>query len=260
MPSLTTQREYRAVQNLPFCYLCGKTFTPADLKNRDHVPPQCIFLAVDREPLLLPTHTACNSGETEADEKIGQLIALRYGKAPTRHKRLDIAFLRNGHSALMNLDVDAAVWRWVRGCHAALYGEPLAGRFLVDIKGALVTPFPRAPKDTAQVEQIRPQHAAFVRAIKLNRIKRNLDRVVTNKGRFTYECVWGQSDSGGPWMCFFAINVYDWKDLGNTGQHLARGCAGFYICCSQKAPANASKAVSSPIIIPNYDPLDPFAP
>jgi hypothetical protein len=260
MPTLTAQRDYRAVQKLPFCYLCGKGFLEVDAQNRDHVPSQGIFLPADREPLWLPTHVSCNGDESATDEKIGQLIALRYGQAPEVHRqRLDIVKFAADKAALTNLDVDAAVWRWVRGCHTALYGEPLIGEFTLDIDCALTTPFPRAPKDTALVEPVRPQHLRFVETIKLNRFKANLDRVVTNKGKFTYECVWVQADGGGPWMCVFAINIYDWKDLGRTEQHLARGCAGFYIPPSKTAPPNATTAISSSIIIPNIDPLDPFA-
>lgn len=265
MPSLTTQKDFRSVQRLPFCYLCGKEFLDGDQPNKDHIPPQSIFLKEDREPLWLPTHVACNTGETITDQKIGQLIALKYGKAPkdAAHRRLEITWFPNEQlAALTNLDVDAAVWRWIRGFHAALYRNPLLIDFTAAaIPGSLVTPFPKAPKGTDQIaiEPLRPQHSAFVQTIKLNRLKQNLDRISCNKGKLLYECVWNQADNNGPWMCMFAVNVYDWKDLGSTGQHPPRGCAGFYMLADGSKPEDAAQGVSSPIIIPNLDPLDPFS-
>jgi hypothetical protein len=91
MVSLITQQQLRQVQNLPFCYLCGSAFEPDDRVNRDHVPAQAVFSKRDRQsPLWLPTHVACNKSHEQIDEKIGQLIALRDGRVPSRreHRRL----------------------------------------------------------------------------------------------------------------------------------------------------------------------------
>jgi len=63
----------------------------------------------------------------------------------------------------------------------------------------------------------------------------------------------------GPWLCIFALDIYDWKDLGRTRGLPARGCAGFYITPAQTVPATATKAVKSSIIIPTSDRLDAFA-
>src|SRR6516225_2755123 len=142
MVSLVRQNDFRSVRKLPFCYLCGLDFVAGDSQNRDHVPPECIFVPSDREPLLLPAHMACNKSYELLDEKIGQLIALRYGKIPEdpQHHRLKFAVSSQGdQGAVVNLDIDAAVWRWIAGFHAALYRESGVG-----IKGSLITPFPRA--------------------------------------------------------------------------------------------------------------------
>ncbi len=87
MVLLLNQKSFRPVQNLPFCYLCGRSFSASDSKNRDHVPPECLFAPEDREPLLLPTHVDCNKAYELIDEKMGQLIALRYGKVPSPEYR-----------------------------------------------------------------------------------------------------------------------------------------------------------------------------
>ncbi len=262
MPSLTTQKDFRSVQRLPFCYLCGKTFVTPDKKNRDHVPPECIFRPEDRQPLVLRTHSDCNIGQTLIDEKIGQLIALRYGKTPElEYQRLAISVLPDPDvAALTNLNVDAAVWRWILGFHAALYRAPLLTSG-ANIRGSLVLPFPKAPTGTSQdsIVPLPRQHLYFVQVIKLNRLKRNLDRISCNKGKLLYECVWDQDDKSGQWKCIFAIDIYDWKDLGGTGQEPKRGCAGFYELPDFSAPEGAARSVKSPIILPNIDPLDPFA-
>ena len=209
MVSLLRQSDFRSVQNLPFCYLCGRDFVAGDSKNRDHVPPQSIFAPADREPLWLPTHPACNGEYRLLDEKIAQLIALRYGKVPSNaaHSRLKFAYSRRRDlGAVVNLDIDSAVWRWIGGFHAALYRESGVG-----IWGSLVTPFPKA-----RIVNGRPvfapllvQHPLFVQTIRSNRLRGNLDRIVCNKGNLTYECVWQQADNGGAWMCIFA-STFSW--------------------------------------------------
>src|SRR5260221_1901406 len=114
MVSLLRQSDFRSVQDLPFCYLCGEQFIAGDSQNRDHVPPECIFAPLDRDPLWLPAHTVCNKSYGLMDEKIGQLIALRYGKVPRNpgHRRLKFAVSpQRNLGAVVNLDIDAAVWR-----------------------------------------------------------------------------------------------------------------------------------------------------
>jgi hypothetical protein len=154
------------------------------------------------------------------------------------------------------LDVDRAVWRWIAGFHAALYRESGVG-----MRGSLVTPFPKARlvNGRAVLEPLRVrQHQIIVETIVSNRIRDNFDRIACNNGKLIYECVWQQADNGGPWMCFFALDIYDWKDLGRTEVLPPRGCAGFYVTPTRTVPGNATKGVKSSIIIPVRDRLDPF--
>jgi len=257
MISLITQAERRPIQGLPFCYLCGRSFEIGDIKNRDHVPPDSIFKVDHKDPLILPTHERCNSAHAMIDEKIAQLIALRYGKVPADPQRRRL-IIDPKIGAITNLDIDEAVWYWIAGFHAALYRQPA-----IDIRNncALITPFPRAQivDGSVVVDPISPQHLAFVRAIKDNRVKNNLDKIQCNKGNLKYECVWNQADNNGPWMCFFALDVYDWKDLGAARDQDARGCAGFYVLPSGVAPTGAALGIREKGIAANIDVLDPFA-
>lgn len=258
--SLTSHQHLQQVQNLSFCYICGLDFKPDDSKNRDHIPAQSVFPKSDRNPpLWLPTHVMCNKSHERVDEKIGQLIALRYGRVPTRieHRRLRFVTSPDRRlGAVANIDVRDAVWRWIAGFHSALYREPAIG-----IRGSLVTPFPAAHQMRGQIvfEPIRPQHQLFVDTIRLNRARGNLDTIKSNNGKLTYECVWLRADNHGPWMCVFALDVCDWKDLGRTPLQPSRGCAGFYLHPSMAAPNGAATTMPSRLVVPNSDPLDPFA-
>jgi hypothetical protein len=264
MRALTSHQHRQAVRKLPFCYLCGQTFADSDDTDRDHVPPECIFPKEHREPLVLRTHVGCNSAHKLVDEKIGQLISLRRGAVPRpENRRLRVRKVPAG-AALWNLDVDAAVWRWITGFHAALYVEPLRFRDTVDAEKpfarSLVLPFPKAPKDSGIIEPILVQHIRFVDALKSNRLRHNVDRIHCNRGKLIYECVWDRFDNTDDWMCVFALNVCDWKDLGGAPGQAARGCAGFYMMDTGVAPDEASRGLRSTILLPNYDRLDPFAP
>jgi hypothetical protein len=179
MVALSNQKDFRAVQDLPFCYLCGKEFVPNDVTDRDHVPPKKLFAATDRQPaLILKAHKACNSGQSHTDNKMGQLLKLKRGVVPSNpgDRILEFAlFPMQGMGAVRNVEIDEAVWRWIRGFHAALYRQPFPDRRF----GALVTPFPRAQQSgqSVRIEDIRPQHLKFVETIKANRARNNLDRI-----------------------------------------------------------------------------------
>jgi hypothetical protein len=40
MITIETQKQFRDVANLPFCYWCGQNFQTDDTPNDDHVPPK----------------------------------------------------------------------------------------------------------------------------------------------------------------------------------------------------------------------------
>lgn len=260
MLSLTKQRDFRALQSLPFCYLCGNTFVAGDAKDLDHIPPESLFAKVHRNPLLLPTHVACNQGHSIEDEKIGQLISLLHGRFPSDPNNRRLKIVKTdvlGIGAINNIDIHAEIWRWVTGFHAALYQEPLSFKLR-----SIISPFAKANLSNGKYlfEPLLPQHLLFVETVKTNRVLGNVDSIVCNSGKMKYECVWGQSDQAGPWLCFFALDIYGWKELGATRAIPSRGCSGSYVVANGMVPQRASAASASPLVVPNYDPLDPFAP
>lgn len=259
MVTLSTRRDFRGVQTLPFCYVCGHDFAPGDSTNRDHVPARKVFHVRDREPpLWLPTHRKCNQDHSPVDQKMAQLIGLRRFETPKlRDRQLDIKEVRPGLAAVFNLDIEAVVWRWVCAFHAALYREPVPN---VPMKRTLVTPFPRAKSMwPPAIDPLLPQHPAFVHTIKQQRALRNVDRITSNSNKLRYECVWAQFDNNNSWFCIFGLDLYDWKDLGVSGGEPARGCTGAYVLPSGCPPETATRTRVTPIMIPNLDPLDPFA-
>lgn len=58
---------------------------------------------------------------------------------------------------------------------------------------------------------------------------------------------------------FFALDIYDWKDLGKMDYLPACGCAGFYVLPSGMLPPGATAAANPSIIAPTSDPFDAFS-
>lgn len=265
---IQTPRNFQDVASLPFCYWCGRLFLPHDAMNGDHVPPKNAFDIPDRTPpLKLKTHITCNSAHKITDELIGQLVGLQrnYVTPDPKHRRLKMeVYSGQSFGAVTNVNVIEAVWRYIRGFHAALYREPLSGK----PEGTMTTPFTRAWIEDDELVLEGPkkdQHFAIVQALKNQRALGNVDRIVSNNGKLTYECVWVWAvDRNGPMIkrraCFFALDIYSWKQLGDVGQFPARGCAGAYFLPDGHAPARASLYSEAAPVASNEDPWDPFGP
>lgn len=56
----------------------------------------------------------------------------------------------------------------------------------------------------------------------------------------------------------FALDIYDWKDLGRLSSGAAKGCVGFYQHLSATPPIGASLATKLVSAGTNREPLDPF--
>jgi hypothetical protein len=100
-----------------------------------------------------------------------------------------------------------------------------------------------------------------VAVVKRNRAAKNLDSVVANRGKLTYACVWRKADSlQKAWACFFALEIYDWKDLGShTAGIPARSCVGIYMMPDKAPPPDAALDHGSLVAVPNLDVHDAFA-
>ena len=263
MPCITSQKHLREVRDLSFCHVCGCMFGPLDKTDHDHVPPQSCFDKVDRNPpLKLHCHVDCNNVNKLNDEKVGQLIAGRRNEALyPEETHLQIRQFsdyksRKQYAALENLDIEGAIRRWIGGFHVALYREPLPQSAPFTIS----TPLPKAMVSEAglRFSPIPDHHRPFVENIKLNRAARNVDQIVANSGKLKYECVWAHYDNSDRWFCVFALDIYDWIELGDMKNFRARGCVGAYQLSHGRYPNSASTATRIVAKIENNEPLNPF--
>jgi hypothetical protein len=262
MPELTTQSQLAAVQNLDFCYHCGKSLRGYGPIDRDHVPPKSIFAVIDRTPsLILPTHKSCNQGESSIDEHIGQLLSSMHGKMPSPGRlRLHLSGHENPESGervavLSGLDLKAAIWRCIRGFHAALYRE-----FLPEsTEKAILPPFPSAQKIDGALtwDAMLPQFPKFVEHIKKNRETATIDRIVAFNGKCCYECTWDKTDDGRHWLCLFGLRIYDWIEMADETPAPSRGCVGSYMH-KPGLPEHATISTQLEFKVQNADPYNPF--
>ena len=263
MVEIPTSKPLSSVRKVSFCYLCGQEFKQADKVTRDHVPPRAVFLAQDRtNPLILPTHHTCNQAQSQTDEIVGQLIsALNYRYPKRRDMRLKVGTEQNSHQQVAlffveGIDLRLVLVRWVRAFHAALYEEYLPN----NTPNVFEPPLPRGTKEIGKLtfDKIGRHLPLFVETIKKNRKAGRIDRIECFNRKCIYECTWETTDDG-RWSCFFALNIYDWKNLGDSLHFPQRGCVGWYMPPTGK-PTNATKGVTRLLEIPcdNTEPLDPF--
>ena len=192
---------------------------------------------------------------------MGQFISLRHGRVPGAGKgRLRFRLFRDPRTgevsgAVANVEVREAIERWVRAFHAALYREPLdpATRFGIETPFAVAVPTAQGVvRDTG-----RPQHHLFVQMIKDSRAVGNVDFLACNNGKLRYECVWSPTTQG-IWVAVFALDIYDWKDLGRLTSGTAKGCVGFYQTPTGIPPETACRHAEKQTTVPNEESLDPF--
>src|SRR5207249_2335699 len=91
------------------------------------------------------------------------------------------------------LNLKTIIFRWVRGCHAALYDAPLA-----QCDYLVLPPMPEGREAGRQVEAVPVREVVphLVEEIRRNRATGTLDTIVFGNGRCRYECVWSQADRG----------------------------------------------------------------
>lgn len=240
------QKALRNVSSFKFCYLCGKEFGDGDKLDKDHVPPENIFAKEDRNPpLKLLSHESCNNIRSDDDQIIGQLVSLVRGKAPPeRQTLLDISKVTlgdmRGTGILQNVVLEPIVRRWIRGFHAALYKSYLSPESTF----STVLPFPvgKMVNGFASISPIPESAYAFTHSILVALQNDVFDSIVTCNGKMQYICIWTQSDHG-RWICVYALNLYEWSDLGDIHNFDKRGCTGMYAMASGEHPSTASTCI-----------------
>jgi len=158
---------------------------------------------------------------------------------------------------ILGVDLPKMIRRWIRGFHAALYREPLPDKY----KAVFMTfpPFPEGRVRGTEVDFVPTSkiRERVVEEIKRNRFTDSLDRIISRNEHCRYECVWTQFDRG-EWFCVYALDIYDWKSLGDITHFTPRGCVGCYRRVEGGTPTSATSSTQLQFPIDNTEKLDPF--
>lgn len=244
MVQIVNQKQAREVQKLSFCYLCGAPLGDLKSYDKDHLPPQGIFLRDDRNfPIILPVHMKCNDEWETSDERVKLLIDVLHGKNITMHSKkykVAIAVTETGRKIplISNVPLRAMIGRIIRGFHAALYGEFLP----LDIKNKILTPIPEGRIIDGKVilGKVLPQFRPIAGILRASVLAKATDAIVSNNGKLRYECAWPQLDDGRR-FCIFGLDIYNWKSLGNEVSDEDYACIGSYFLDGHM-PAKATVA------------------
>lgn len=262
MRRVTSAPEIRAAAKLEFCYVCGCSFADGAAPTRDHVPPKRIFSeaqAQDR-PLILRAHAHCNNSNSGTDKIVGQLFSLTHDEAAPRRKLKSMLRRVNlPHSepvaAVDGIDLNRAIWRWIRAFHAALYAQ-----FMTDHTSySILPPLPTLELvgECAVPVAVREQYPDISHILKQCRACDQFDSLRAWGGSLRYECAWVRAD-GGRFVCLFALDLNNWIKLGDVGGVTKRGCVGHYVS-SLGLPAGATVlSRTEEVPVQNLRPLDPF--
>jgi hypothetical protein len=258
MTILRSHKDFRPIQQLGFCYLCGEPFTEVDASTGDHVPPRSIFARADRAPpLKLPVHDKCNQGQSQDDEVIGQLISLLHGKTLTKAKQRFRAVTadlgdKEPFVGVTDLPLPKIIWRWVRGFHAALYREPLP----LNSYYSLMSPFPAADQTAGglKFEDLRLDQLEMALTLRQHIKHAMVDEVRCYAEKCRFVCTWLTADDGRP-LCLYGLRIYEWEKLADTKRFPQRGCIGVYM-----HPTPVGATIGTKIILPitAFAPFDPF--
>ena len=155
---------------------------------------------------------------------------------------------------LRGLDLQPVVGRWLRAFHAALCRQFLP----TNTRNEILLPLPSGTIDGGRrrTDEIRPTHPAYVTVIRKNRVAGKLDRIECHNGKCVYECVWERLDGGGAPICIFALQIYDWQNLGDASE-ARRSCVGSYGPAAGQ-PDGATRGTCLQFSIQAADPLDAF--
>lgn len=262
MREIVTEHQAKAVAKQSTCYLCGKSFSPDDSINREHVAPKGVFRKEDRTfPLILPAHEKCNSEFSITDEQAKQLLAACHSKLdrlPVRTKAAAIV-RRNGAPAGVVLDgfpLHQMILRILKGCHAALYGEFLCQH----TPHSVLTPLPSFDLKSGQLrkDNFLEQHALFCEILKGQRRIGQLDRIHAYNGKFKFESVWATTDDRKRNFVVACIDIYGWHRLGDQILGRPQGCIVSYQPHSNTIPDGASIATDMELPYLFIEPLNPW--
>lgn len=260
MADIVNQKQAREARKLPFCYICGNPLKTGEVRDKDHVPPKNMFLIHDRNfPIILMVHGQCNDAWQTRDEKVGFLIDILHGVNITKHSnkyKVMIAQTQNGrqYPLLGDIPLKPMIGRIMRAFHAALYHEFMPR----STKNTILTPIPEVEiaNGGVKVKRVHDQFRIFADLLRSNIMARTTDKIISNNGKLRYECAWPQLDNGQR-FCIFALDIYNWRSLGDKISDEDYACIGAYFL-NGHMPKRATPATSIKVDFHSDRALDPF--
>ncbi len=218
------------------CYLCGAALPSIDsVRQQEHVVPEALYgaqptKAEDRWKIWLWTHGACDRDRKSKDDHVviqfhrahaARGRRARKGDARTILKRTVPVSCSDQSPAIgiLAAEMRRAPWKWVRGIHAALYGEFLPEQTW----RVMIPPVPSFAKlDLKSVEE-QLEREKFVADGIIDRLAagirtRSEDGVFAWGRKVRFQCVWSRDDQVKypPWRCFWSIDypgVLEWSEM-----------------------------------------------
>lgn len=241
---ITNQKELqRAARAVRFCYLCGKDLPAAKnsqaevVQKDEHVLPVQIYgpappLMRDRWRLVLPVHAACEDQLKQGVDEVAGTMMRMGAATPGDWSSQDFAiFGKNFDMSLTELPsghvptisggyaVSEAVWSWIRGLHAALYGEYLAP----DVTHLALPPVPTVlfqEDGTPEPESGWPDEMGVMclRLVEAAHFADCWDGMTAWGEAVRYFCTWRVLESGKV-MCFWTLcfpGTLEWSGTVRT--------------------------------------------
>lgn len=231
---ITTQRAAQAARRaITHCYICSDPLPERgrtgwkELTSRDHVIPASILsLAGDvpgsEWPLILDIHRDCEAAHKRHRDQMAKILQVMGAAGPRAWKPEELGRFRkqctigwqsvNGRRAPVIGNMDDALLAahiWVRGFHAALYGQVLPA----DVGHVTRCPAPCSQAEGStegltlaeEFDVSRRICGTLGRAIRAQRT----DLISLRGGRIEYRCTWIRElgDNPEPWWCFWALDL-----------------------------------------------------
>jgi hypothetical protein len=242
MPHILTQKDFRKVRALKFCYLCGQPLKNGAKLNVDHCPPKGVFKAEDRQnySLTVDVHEACNTFWHKYDEQFAILYEALHGGEKIEAKRdmeiFDVRTATGSFPALKGVPFLVLAIRVAQCAHALMYGECLDEK----VRRHVQVPLPEAdPNNSNEMMPVKPiiQRAAetLCTAQKTN----THNSLVAYNGKFKFVSTWVQADDGTA-ICMFAFDIYRLAPLGWDVPGFPRCYVAYYLTPRPQGAAKCS--------------------
>jgi hypothetical protein len=222
----------RARQGLTDCYICGAPLPPPGPGRNgkckgDHVLPRAVLdmaaaIPGGDFPLVLDVHAQCEDRCKRGRDQVAKIVQMMCSSGPQSLADSEVARFRNqcDMSLLWVGGVPApvignaqeillAAMIWVRGFHAALYGEVLPS----EIEHRTRCPAPGLRSEggdfAAQLREETEMTNASLGVLGGAIEGGATDRVTLRAGAIDYRCTWVASPyhHGKPWSCIWALDL-----------------------------------------------------